>query len=56
MKSTNHFMAAFGPIAAKVIFVESDGPMIRNHALLPYTKLQRPVWPLDKVTRPGLIF
>ena len=56
VKSTNHFMAAFGPIAAKVIFVESDGPMIRNHALLPYTKLQRPVWPLDKVTRPGLIF
>jgi hypothetical protein len=26
VKSTNHFMAAFGPIAKKVIYVDSDGP------------------------------
>ena len=56
VKSTNHFMAAFGPIAAKVIYVASDGPLNRDHAKLPYTKLQRPIWPLDAVTTPGLIF
>ena len=27
VKSTNHFMAAFGPIAQKVIYVDSDGPL-----------------------------
>ena len=31
VKSTNHFMAAFGPIAAKVIYVESDAPLARDY-------------------------
>ena len=56
VKSTNHFMGAFGPIAAKVIYVDSDGPLLRDYAKLPYTKVQRPIWPLDEVTAPGLIF
>lgn len=49
-------MGAFGPIAAKVIYVDSDGPLLRDYAKLPYTKVQRPIWPLDEVTAPGLIF
>ena len=56
VKSTNHFMAAFGPIAKKVIYIESDGPLARNHAKLPYTKVRRPIWPLDAETKPGLVF
>ena len=56
VKSTNHFMAAFGPIAKKVIYIESDGPLVRNHAKLPYTKVRRPIWPLDAETKPGLVF
>ena len=32
VKSTNHFMAAFGPIAHQVLYVESDGPLDRNYA------------------------
>ncbi|HEY5634287.1 MAG TPA: M81 family metallopeptidase [Burkholderiaceae bacterium] len=57
VKSTNHFMAAYGPIASKVIYVESDAPLARNHGKLPYTKLQRPMWPLDPDAKPaGLIF
>ncbi len=56
VKSTNHFMAAFGPIAKKVIYVDSDGPLSRDHRKLPYTKLQRPIWPLDAVAKAGLIF
>src|SRR5580692_5812898 len=56
VKSTNHFMAAFGPIAKKVIYVDSDGPLSRDYRKIPYTRIQRPVWPLDAQTSPGLIY
>jgi microcystin degradation protein MlrC len=56
VKSTNHFMAAFGPIAKNVIYIESDAPLARDYRKLHYTKLRRPIWPLDEATRPGLIF
>ena len=56
VKSTNHFMAAFGPIAKKVIYIDSDGPLSRDYRKIPYTRVNRPIWPLDKETRPGLIF
>lgn len=56
VKSTNHFHAAFGPIAEKVLYVESDGPLPRDYSRIPYTRVQRPIWPLDQDTAPGLIF
>jgi microcystin degradation protein MlrC len=57
VKSTNHFMAAYGPIAKKVIYVESSGPLPRDHRKVPYTKVERPIWPLDEDAAPrGLIF
>ncbi len=56
VKSTNHFMAAFGPIAKKVIYIDSDGPIPRDYRKIPYRKVQRPIWPLDEKTAPGLIF
>jgi microcystin degradation protein MlrC len=55
VKSTNHFMAAFGPIAKKVVYVDADGPLSRDYRQIPYTKVQRPIWPLDGETSPGLI-
>ncbi len=55
VKSTNHFRAAFGPIAAKVIYVDSDGPLARDYRKVPYTRIERPIWPLDEKTTPGLI-
>jgi microcystin degradation protein MlrC len=55
VKSTNHFMAAFGPIARRVIYVETDGPLNRDYRKIPYTRVQRPIWPLDEETTPGLI-
>ncbi|MDA8050785.1 MAG: M81 family metallopeptidase [Rhodospirillales bacterium] len=55
VKSTNHFMAAFGPIAHRVLYVDSDGPLNRNYARIPYSKVIRPIWPLDAETNPGLI-
>jgi microcystin degradation protein MlrC len=54
-KSTNHFMAAFGPIAKRVIYVDSDAPLVRDYRKIPYTRVQRPIWPLDEVTHPGLV-
>jgi microcystin degradation protein MlrC len=57
VKSTNHFMAAYGPIAKKVIYVESNAPLSRDYTKIPYQKAERPIWPLDKDARPrGLIF
>ncbi len=35
VKSTNHFMAAFGPIAKKVIYVDADGPLSRDYRRIP---------------------
>lgn len=55
VKSTNHFMAAFGPIAARVIYVETDAPLSRDYTKMEFTKVQRPIWPLDADTSPGLI-
>ena len=56
VKSTNHFMAAFGPIAKQVLYLDADGPIPRDYRKIPYTRLQRPIWPLDEQTAPGLIF
>jgi len=56
VKSTNHFMAAFGPIAKKVIYVDSDAPLKRDYRAIPYTRVERPIWPLDATTSPRLIY
>jgi microcystin degradation protein MlrC len=55
VKSTNHFMAAFGPIAKRVLYVDSDAPLSRDYRKIPYTKVDRPIWPLDAETQPRLI-
>jgi microcystin degradation protein MlrC len=55
VKSTNHFHAAFGPIAAKVLYVDSDGPIPRDYTRIAYDRVERPIWPLDAEVSPGLI-
>jgi len=55
VKSTNHFMAAYGPIAKQVLYIDADGPLCRDYRKIPYQKIQRPIWPLDEVTTPRLI-
>lgn len=55
VKSTNHFMAAYGPIAKRVIYVDSDAPISRDYRKIPYTRVDRPIWPLDAETTPSLI-
>ncbi|MFC3123461.1 M81 family metallopeptidase [Pseudoroseomonas globiformis] len=56
VKSTNHFRGAFGLVAKRVIYVDADGPIPRDYRLLPFKKIQRPLWPLDDDAPPSLIF
>jgi len=47
VKSSNHFHAAFAPIAAEIIYVDCGGPYPPDPARIPYTKIRRPIAPLD---------
>ena len=55
VKSNQHFYASFSQIAVQVLYAEGDGPLPRHYAKLPWTKVRRPIWPLDAVTEPKLI-
>jgi microcystin degradation protein MlrC len=55
VKSTNHFHAAFAPLASRVLYCDSGGPIPRDHRQVPYTRVQRPIWPLDEDVRPVLL-
>jgi microcystin degradation protein MlrC len=48
VKSTNHFHAGFAPIAADVLYVDSQGPIPRDMRQVPYKRVRRPIWPLDE--------
>ena len=47
VKSSNHFHAAFAPIAAEIIYVDCGGPYPPDPARIGYTKIRRPIAPLD---------
>ena len=55
VKSTNHFYAAYAPHASRVLYCDSGGPIPRDHRKVPYTRVQRPIWPLDEVGQPVLL-
>ena len=40
--------AGFAPIAAEVLYVDSQGPIPRDMRKVPYTRVRRPIWPLDE--------
>jgi len=46
VKSTNHFRAAFAPIAAEILYASIDGLYPSNPLTNGYSKLSRPVWPI----------
>ncbi|MGE0715715.1 MAG: M81 family metallopeptidase [Alphaproteobacteria bacterium] len=48
VKSTNHFYAEFGKIADEVLYVDAPGAIPRDFLKVPYTRIQRPKWPLDE--------
>lgn len=47
VKSSQHFMARFGPIAAKVVYAETPGSVTVNFTSLPYRRARRDIWPFD---------
>ena len=47
VKSSQHFRAAYAPIAARIIMVDAPGVVTRDIASLRYHKIKRPKWPLD---------
>jgi len=55
VKSNQHFYASFSRIAAHVIYAEGDGALPRDVRKLPWSRIQRPIWPLDATTEPRLI-
>ena len=55
VKSTNHFHAAFAPHASRVLYCDSGGPIPRDHRKVPYSRVQRPIWPLDEDVQPVLL-
>jgi microcystin degradation protein MlrC len=52
VKSVQHFRAAYGPIAREVIVVDSGGICSPDIGRLKFTRLRRPIWPLDGVNDP----
>lgn len=47
LKSRNHFKAAYGPIARDTLLVDAGGIASMRLAELNYTRIPRPIWPLE---------
>ena len=47
VKSSQHFHAAFAPIAKAVFYIAGPGAIAFDIPALPYKKVHRPKWPLD---------
>jgi microcystin degradation protein MlrC len=50
LKSSQHFRAAYQPIASEVLLVNSGALTNPDYRMFTYRKLRRPIWPLDDVT------
>lgn len=48
VKSSEHFRATFAPIASNIVRVSSPGVGNMNIAEIPYKKLSRSVWPVNR--------
>lgn len=47
VKSSQHFYAAFAPLAKKVLYTTGPGSLSLDWANMGFKKLRRPIWPLD---------
>ena len=47
VKSSQHFHAAYGPIARKVLYSASPGVVSSDLRQLPYRKASRALWPIS---------
>lgn len=49
LKSSQHFRAAYGPMARRVLIVNSGALTTPDYTKFTYKKLRRPIWPLDEI-------
>ncbi|WP_088280773.1 M81 family metallopeptidase [Ideonella sp. A 288] len=47
VKSSQHFHAAYAPLARQVLYAAAPGVVTQDLRQLPYRKRRRPMWPLD---------
>jgi microcystin degradation protein MlrC len=47
VKSSNHFHAAFAPLASRILYLDCGGPYPSDPARIAYTRIRRPIAPLD---------
>jgi microcystin degradation protein MlrC len=47
VKSMHHFAAAYEPIADRIVYVDAPGLLPLDFARIGYTRVPRPLWPLD---------
>ena len=52
VKSVHHFRAAYAPIAREVMVVDSGALCSPDPKRFTYTRLRRPIWPLDEGVMP----
>lgn len=48
VKSAQHFMAGFAPIARAIVLASGGGPLETDFRKIPYRHVPRPIWPLDE--------
>jgi microcystin degradation protein MlrC len=53
VKSMQHFRAAFEPIARQVVLVDTGALCSEIYTPELFTKVRRPVWPLDPIPAPN---
>ncbi len=52
LKSRIHYRAGFGPIARHTFTLDGEGVTTSDNRLLDYTKVRRPIYPLDRANEP----
>jgi microcystin degradation protein MlrC len=48
VKSAQHFQASFSRVARHVIYADAGGSVSQNLGSLPYRRIRRPKWPVDR--------
>lgn len=49
VKSPSHFRQSFGPVATRVLAANTPGPTAPDMRRIPFTKVTRPLYPLDPI-------
>jgi microcystin degradation protein MlrC len=55
LKSAQHFAGAFGSLAKTIVRAETGGSSAFSPTRMTYTKLARPIWPLDEVVEGRMV-